>query len=137
MKLTVIKQLNNTLKVAYNSDYELIKKLKVNTEYQCEIKRPRNYKFHKKYFSLIKMLFDNQERYNDINDLRHDLIIEAGYYRKYINIQGVEVKTALSISFAKMTQTDFDELYSKTLDIIVEFFNFDKQDIITNVEQYY
>ncbi len=137
MKLTVIKQLNNTLKVAYNSDYELIKKLKPNTEYQCEIKRPRNYAFHKKYFALIKMLFENQYLYSDISDLRHDLIIEAGYYRRYINIKGIDTKTALSMSFSSMNQEDFDELYSKTLDVIVKFFNFDKQDIIDNVEQYF
>jgi len=137
MKFTVIKQLNNTLKVAYDSDYELIKKLKPNTEYQCEIKRPRNYKFHKKYFALITMLFENQERYNNINDLRHDLIVEAGYYRRYLDMQGQSVKVALSISFASMNQEDFDDLYSKTLDAIVQHFNFDKEDIINNVEQYF
>ena len=137
MKLTLVKNLNNTFTIAYNSDYEKAKKLKANQEYQCEVKQPRNYRFHKKYFSLIKLLFDNQEVYSNIDDLRHDLIIEAGYYRKYINIHKNEVKVAKCISFAKMTEYEFGELYSKTLDVIVKYFNFDRQDIINNVEQYY
>ena len=57
MKVFLVKQLNNSFKIAYNSDYEKIKKLKAGEEYQCEIKRPRNLKFHKKFFALINMLF--------------------------------------------------------------------------------
>ena len=137
MKLTLIKNLNNTFSIAYNSDYELAKKLKVNTEYQCEIKKPRNYQFHKKYFALIKMIYDNQERYINIDHLRKDLTIEAGFYTQRENLKGELVYEANSVSFAKMNQEEFDNLYSKTLDAIVKNFNFDKQDIIDNVEQYF
>ena len=45
MKLTLVKTLGNVLKVAHNSDYDKLKKIKVGQEYQCEIKQPRNYKF--------------------------------------------------------------------------------------------
>ena len=137
MKVTVIKQLNNTLKVAYNSDYELIKKLKLNTEYQVEIKQPRNYRFLKKFFALINMVYENQETYNNIDDLRHDLIVSAGYYRKTINMQGVEVKRANSVSFSKMNETQFSELYNSVIDVVVKWLGFDKEDIKTNIEQYF
>ena len=137
MKLTIVKKLNNTFAIAYNSDYEMAKKLKVGVEYQCDIKRPRNYNFHKKYFALITMLYDNQERYTNIDHLRKDLTIEAGFYTIRKNLKGIEVYEANSISFGKMKQKDFDDLYSKTLDVIVKFFNFDKQEIINNVEQYF
>ena len=137
MKITIVKNLNNTFSIAYNSDYEQAKKLKAGVEYQCEIKRPRNYNFHKKYFSLIQMLFENQERYINIDHLRKDLTIEAGFYTTRKDIHGNDIKEADSISFASMKQEDFDELYSKTLDVIVTHFNFDKQDILNNVEQFY
>ena len=137
MKVTVIKQLNNTLKVAYNSDYELIKKLKLNTVYQVEIKQPRNYRFLKKFFALINMVYENQETYNNIDDLRHDLIVSAGYYRKTINMQGVEVKRANSVSFSKMNETQFSELYNSVIDVVVKWLGFDKEDIKTNIEQYF
>jgi len=137
MKLFVIKQLDHTLKVAYNSDYDKIKKLKAGEEYQCEIKRPRNLKFHKKFFALINMLFENQEIYNNPDRLRKDLIIEAGLYDEWVDFQGVMQREAKSISFASMNEDEFSELYSKVIDVIVKHFNFDKQDIIDNVEQFY
>ena len=48
MKISIIKQLNNQFIVAYTSDYEKIKKIKVGDVLECEIKKPRNYNFHKK-----------------------------------------------------------------------------------------
>jgi hypothetical protein len=137
MKFTIVKQFDNSFKLAYDSDYEKAKKLKPGDLLECEIKKPRNYQFHKKYFALINMLFDNQEIYNNIDHLRHDLILEAGFYDLRNNIQGAEVKEVKSISFAKMTEEEFENLYSKTLDVIIKYFNFDKQTIIDNVEQYF
>ena len=137
MKLFVIKQLDHTLKVAYNSDYDKIKKLKVGEEYQCEVKQPRNLKFHKKFFALVNMLFENQEIYNNPDRLRKDLIIEAGLYDEWVDFQGVMQREAKSISFAKMNENEFSELYSKVIDVIVKHFNFDRQDIIENVQQFY
>jgi len=137
MKVFLVKQLNNSFKIAYNSDYEKIKKLKAGEEYQCEIKRPRNLKFHKKFFALINMLFENQERYNNSDRLRKDLIIEAGFYDEWVDFQGVTQREAKSISFASMKEDEFSDLYSRVLDAIVLHFNFDKQDIINNVEQYF
>ena len=137
MKFTIVKQLNNTFKVAYDSDYEKMKRIKVGDFLECEIKKPRNYRFHKKFFALIQMIFQNQERYNNIDDLREDLTIEAGYYVKRENMQGELIKRAKSISFANMDEHEFSDFYSAVLDEIVKHFNFDKQDIIDNVEQYF
>ena len=137
MKFTIVKQLNNTFKVAYDSDYEKLKRIKAGDLLECEIKKPRNYKFHRKYFALINMLFQNQEKYNNIDHLRHDLTIEAGYYDIRTNLKGNEVIQAKSISFASMKEDEFSQLYDRTLYTIVKYFNFDKQDIIDNVEQYF
>jgi hypothetical protein len=114
-----------------------MKRIKVGDFLECEIKKPRNYRFHKKFFALIQMIFQNQERYNNIDDLREDLTIEAGYFVKRENIKGELIKRAKSISFANMDEHEFSELYSAVLDEIVKHFNFDKQDIILNVEQYF
>lgn len=137
MKIFLVKQKDNTFKVAYDSDYENIKKIKVNEIYQCEIKQPRNLKFHRKFFALIKMVFDNQEHYTSFDRLRKHLIIEAGFYDESVDFKGTIQQEAKSISFASMKQYQFDDLYSKVLDVIVKYFNFDKQDIKDNIEQYF
>lgn len=137
MDFTIVKQLNSTFKVAFDSDYEKLKKIKVGEFLKCEIKKPRNVKFHKKFFALINMIFDNQEVYKNVDRLRKDLTIEAGFYDEWVDFQGVIQREAKSISFSKMKQDEFDNLYNRVLDEIVKHFNFEKQLIIDNVEQYF
>ena len=137
MKFTIVKQFNNTFKVAYDTDYDKMKRIKVGDFLQCEIKKPRNYMFHKKFFALLNMIYQNQERYKNIDHLRNDLTIEAGYYTLRDNLKGEQVYEANSISFAQMNEETFNEYYNKCLDVIVKYFNFDKQSIIDNVEQYF
>jgi len=137
MKFTIVKQFNNTFKVAYDTDYDKMKRIKVGDLLQCEIKKPRNYQFHKKFFALLNMIYQNQERYNNIDHLRNDLTIEAGFYTLRQNLKGEQIYEADSISFSKMNEEKFEDYYSKCLDVIVKYFNFDKQSIIDNVEQYF
>ena len=137
MKIFLVKQLNGTLKPAYNSDYDKVKKLKVGEEYQCDVRQPRNYKLLKKFFSLVKLVFDNQEVYNNIDILREDLIIEAGYYVEWADFNGEIKRKAKSISFGSMTEDEFQQLYSRVVDVIVKYFHFDREDIAENVERYF
>lgn len=137
MKLTLIKNLNNTFSIVHNSDYEKAKKLKAGVEFQCSVVKIRNYKFHKKYFALINLVFNNQEVYSDINLLRRDLTKVSGFYTVRKDLEGNEVVDVDSISFSKMDELKFNDLYSKTLDSIVKYFKFDKQDILDNIEQHF
>ena len=43
----------------YDSDYELAKRLRVGTTVRCRISLPRNYEFHKKFFALVRLTFEN------------------------------------------------------------------------------
>ena len=137
MKITLIKQLNNSFKIAYDSDYETAKKIKVGEPYEFEFKNVRNLKFHKKFFALINMVFQNQEIYQNIDHLRKDLTIAAGFYDSRANLDGEEIKEPKSISFANMDNDQFSEFYNAVIDVIVQYFNFDKQDILDNIEQFY
>lgn len=137
MKITLVKQLNNTFKVAYNSDYEQLKKVPVNEPIEFEYKKVRNYKFHKKFFALLNMIYENQDVYNNIEHLRKDLTISAGFYDLRYNFEGVEIQEPKSISFAKMDDIEFSEFYSKIIDVVVKWLGINKQDIIDNIEQYF
>ena len=137
MKLYLIKQYDNSFKVAGDSDYQRLKKIKPMEMIECDIKKPRNIKFHRKAFALFNLVFSNQEHYLNIDDLRHDLTVSAGYYIERINLQGEAIRVAKSISFAKMDEHDFSEYYDSIINQIVLHFNFDKQGIIDNVSQHF
>ena len=111
MDLVLIKQLDNSFKLAYDSDYEKAKKIKVGEERVYKSTKPRNYKFHKKCFALFNMVFQNQEHYDNIDHLRNDLTIASGYYTKRYSIEGEEITEAKSISFASMDEYEFENKY--------------------------
>ena len=97
---------------AYQEDLEVLKLLNNDMIIEVEFKVKRNPKLHRKFFSLVNMLFENQEGYTNIYDLRRDLTIAAGYYEEKINHFTGEVKLeAKSISFASMDEVEFRQLY--------------------------
>lgn len=137
MKIFLVKQLNNTLKAVHNSDYDKVKTMKLGEEYQCEVKQLRNAKFHRKFFALINMIFENQEIYKNRDRLRKDLIIEAGFYDEWVDVYGEIKREAKSISFGSMKEAEFAKLYSRVVDEIIKHFHFDREDIADNVEQFF
>lgn len=136
-KIALVKTEGNIFKLAYDSDIEEAKKIKIGDVYVYEFKKPRNYQFHKKLFALFNLVYQNQDKYNNIDDLRRDLIVCSGYYTKRVDMFGLEVYEPLSLSFASMDEHVFEDLYNSIVDTICREFNFGKQDIIDNVAQYF
>lgn len=86
-------------------------------------KRPRNPKFHRKYFALLDVLFEQWdpvpfEKYRDIEPqknrekFREEITILAGYYDVVCSLKGETRVVAKSISFAAMDEDTFGELYN-------------------------
>ena len=137
MKLIAKKRLDGSFMPVYDSDKEAVKKIKAGDDVEIEIKRPRNLAFHRKTFSLFNLVFDNQDHYKNLEELRKDLTIEAGYFTKRYNMHGVEIIEAQSISFAAMNQDTFDEYYQRLLDAICNNYGMLKSDIEENLINYF
>jgi hypothetical protein len=82
-------------------------------------------------------VFENQEIYNNLEHLRKDLTISAGYYDIRHNFEGVEIYEPKSISFAQMDEIEFSEFYNRIIDVVVKWLGIEKQEIIDNIEQYF
>lgn len=137
MKLYVIKT-QTGLKPCYDSDMLSYAKIPLGETFGIEYKKPRNYEFHKKYFALLKLAFENQQDYRNLNDMRRDLIITAGYYDEVVNkVTGEVYKLANSISFTAMDNNEFSELYEKTKDVITQWLGIDNETIEEEILQYY
>lgn len=137
MKVLLVKQLNGGFLPAYDSDKDHLKRIKVGEMVEANVTKPRALKLHKKFFALMNMVFQNQEIYQNIDDLRHDLTVEAGYYREVVNVHGEIIKRAKSISFAAMDQVEFDKYFDDVLNTIEKYFNFGKQEILENLQEFY
>lgn len=124
------------LKPSYPSDHEKLGKLKLNEEYLCEVKQPRNLKFHRKFFALLQLVFNNQEKIDNFEDFRAIIIMKAGFYRQIETEKGI-IWLPKSISFAKMSAENFENLYSKTLDICGKYINLESETLRQEVENFY
>ena len=51
---------------------------------------------------------------------RKDVTIAAGFYDVNVNLKGEVRAEAKSISFAKMEQHEFEEVYSKVADVLLQ-----------------
>jgi len=117
------------LKPLYDSDLEEKRKLKIGETYLCEIKKERNYEFHKKFMALIKLGHENTKLIGmNFDAYRAYITMKAGYADVYETPRG---KFALprSISFAKMDQDEFQKLYSASIQVIIDDIGADEQTI--------
>lgn len=136
MKVLLVKQLNGTYLPAYDSDKDNLKRIKAGEMVQADIVKPRGVKKHRRFFALLNLLFQNQEIYENLDDLRYDLTVEAGYYREVVNIHGEVTKKAKSISFAAMDDLQFDKYFDDVLNTIVLHFHFDKEEVLENIKDF-
>lgn len=137
MEITIIKTLSGVFKPCYDSDYENAKKIPPNTPFTVSYTKKRNAKFHRKFFALINLVYQNQEQYNSIDHLRKDLTIESGFYDTRYDLHGNQVLEAKSISFASMDEIEFSELYNRFVDTVIKYFQFDREDIAENIEKFF
>jgi len=137
MDIYVIKTLSGHLQPCYDTDIDSLKKIPLNEPIKISYTKQRNAKFHRKFFALVNLVYMNQEVYNNIDHLRKHLTIAAGFYDITYTLEGVETKEAKSISFSKMDDVQFSEFYSRFIDVIHEYFGFDKQELIEQVDQYF
>lgn len=113
----------------YDEDYEEKRRLRIGETYKAKIVVPRNLKMHRKYFALLNcswalMSEAQREFFSQSKDaFRETVQIAAGHFKEYYNIEHNEWRQeAKSISFDKMPEDEFRELYSKVFDVILHTF---------------
>ena len=104
----------------HNSDDEELRKLKLNTDYKFTVTKPRNYEYHKKFFALLNLAYDNQEHFNNFDEMRAWLTMSAGFYKRVITPSG-EMFQPESISFANKDEIEFNEIYQRVMDEICKW----------------
>jgi hypothetical protein len=102
MDIYLVKRSDNSFIAANDSDYDNVLKIKSGETYKYIVTKPRNIKHHRKLFALFNLVYENQEQFKHLEDLRNELTKEAGYFEEYITLQGELIRKAKSISFIKL-----------------------------------
>ncbi len=126
MKLFV-KRIGHSLHPSFEqSEFD---KIKQGQEYEVKVSQPRNLKFHRKYFVLVSLLFDNQDKIKDKESFRKAFEMLSGNYTP-VSMGGYLIKTHKSISFASMDEVEFNEHYNRCLNLAVDTFGHDKDELL-------
>lgn len=87
---------------------------------RAEVSKKRNAKFHRKAFALINVIYEAQDRYTNREHLLTDIKCRTGHYHEFISSLGELFYIPDSISFAKCDQLEFEQWYSKVIDVALE-----------------
>lgn len=138
MKIDLVCTANGFI-VASDEDYDKKRKLKIGKVYSVDIKQHRNYELHKKYFALINCAWEylpehKQEFFKTSEVFRKTIEVVAGHCVKwYSPILNDFVDIPESISFEKMDNAAFQDLYSRVLDVIIATIQVDKEEFERNL----
>jgi hypothetical protein len=117
-----LKKVNNVLIPSLPEDEEKLARWRNGEILEIEIRKPRNLKFHRKFFALLNIAFDNQDRYDNFEAFRAEVIMRCGYFNTHIHLSGKQSFSPKSISFGAMDQMEFEKLYSEAINVIIKYF---------------
>ncbi len=136
MKIFVKKTLKGLIPASRNEFDKLQEaKLKLGEFYEVEIKKKRNVKFHRKFFALLNICFENQDHFLTIDELRHYLTMKAGFYTVVKTPDG-EFYSPKSISFSKMDEVEFSDLYDKVFSQVLRLLGCDNEDLMNELKDF-
>lgn len=140
----LIKTPTGALVPADSQSAEYLGKQKVGQGFKASVTRARNIKFHRKFFALLNYAFDKwdpEEKFykgkpvsKNFNQFRSDITILAGYYETAVRMDGSVRVTPKSIAFHRMSEDEFQELYSAVIDVLLQHIFIDQtRDDVDNV----
>lgn len=129
----------------YDSDLDMKKRLKFGTTVRCRVTQPRNYEFHKKFFALVRLTYDNLplslvERWNvrSVDDMLRRFKRDLGYYSSRTNDMGEREIEYRSISFAAMDEQEFERFYNDCVNLVLYTYirGIEREDLEEEIERF-
>ena len=112
----------------YDDDFDEKKRLKIGEDYVVDIKKPRNIKHHRLYFSLINCAWDlltEKQRtfFGSKESFRKTLQVAAGHCERVFHLKLRDwVEVPKSIAFDKMSGDEFEDLYKNVREVLFSVF---------------
>ena len=112
----------------YEGGLEISRKMPLGQEVAASAtdKDLRNLAFNRKYFALLKLAYSNlphefEKLFKNIEEFRTEVKMQIGCREKRTSISGKDYWLPKSMRFDSMSQTEFEKVYSDTLDFICKY----------------
>lgn len=116
---------------------QAIKRWKIGETLKCAVKKPRCYTNHKRYFALLNLTFENQERYTSFEHFRKAVQIAAGHVDELITLEGELVMLPKSIAYDALDEMEFSKVFGETMTVCAKILgDLDLHELETEVMRY-
>lgn len=103
------------------ADKEVLEKYKNNAILYVDLRKPRNGKFHRKFFALIHVIYEAQDQYSTEEDLLVEIKLRAGHYQEHVTARGKMMYIPKSLSFDSMDGDEFAVFYDKAISTALKY----------------
>ncbi len=114
---------------------QAMKKFPVGEMLELEISRPRNGKFHKKFFAMLNIIVQNYHENITVNDVLTHVKSELNYWDA-VMVGNSHHKRYKSIAFANMDEDSFSEFYNRAVDVCLKLVPIDKEDLAYQIAKF-
>lgn len=96
-----------------------LRRLKCGQTVRADLVVPRNLKHHRKFFSLLNVVWAATDQWLTVEDMLIELKVRLGVVREVVlRDTGEVVKVVGSISFGSMDQAEFDAFFERSLRVL-------------------
>jgi hypothetical protein len=96
---------------------QALRRWKVGETLKCGVKKPRDYTNHKRYFALLSLTFENQEKYSSLEHFRKAVQIAAGHVDELITLEGEVLLLPKSIAYDALDEMEFSKVFAETMTV--------------------
>jgi len=114
------RKVSGVLVPLYDQDVLAFQKIAGGDVVYKDFKKIRNPYFHRKGFALLNLIFENQDQFDDFEEFRRWMKVKCGVYKEYI-INGRAIIEVGSMSFAKMDDYEFGQVYSRIINVALKY----------------
>ena len=107
-----------SLRPSDSAGEEMLRNIKHGELVSIEVRRPRNVYHHRKFFALLNIVFENQEKYQTVEQLLTMFKIATGHCETMETPKGT-IYIPKSIAFHKMDQDEFSLFWDKCIKLVV------------------
>jgi len=103
---------------------DAMRKIRHDQVVTIEVKRPRNVRFHRMYWALVTLVWEqlDEQRYPTAEDLHSAIKIAAGLRTRIVLPDGTVGFIPGSTAFHKMTEDDFAAFFDRVCNLISRHF---------------
>jgi hypothetical protein len=98
---------------------EAIESIREKETVTATLRRARNPRHHAKLFALLNIVHPHQKGYPTVGDLLVALKVSTGLFDTVQSVDRIPIIIPKSISFASMSQSDFEQWYERAIDVIL------------------